>query len=170
MQQVVRSAVQRRRRHDVVAGLAQREECERLGGLAGRDGERARDADRRGATTFERAQASLERTLGGVHDPGVDVADLGQTEQVRGVLGVAELERRRLVDGNGACPSCRVRFAADVDLLGLETPVVTHPHDTRPRIPTRQLGFYRNVRAGRGLAPRRAHRPIRRPWHRSSPG
>ena len=78
VQQVVRAAVQRRRRDDVVAGLAQRHEGERLGGLAGGDGERAGQADRRGAAALERVDASLERRLRRVHDAGVDVADLGR--------------------------------------------------------------------------------------------
>ena len=71
-------------------------------------------------------ESGLERTLGRVHDARVDVADLGQTEEVRCVLGVAEFERRRLVDGHRSRAGGRIGFAADVDLLGLEAPVVAH--------------------------------------------
>ena len=126
VEQVVRAAVERRRGDDVVAGLAQRHERERRGRLTRRDGEGARNADRGGAPALERVEPRLERTLRRVHDAGVDVADLGEPEQVGGVLGVAELERRGLVDRHRTRAGGRIGLAADVDLLGLETPVVTH--------------------------------------------
>ena len=132
VQQVVRAAVQRRRGDHVVAGLAQRHEGERLGGLAGGDGERAGQADGGGAAAFECVDPGLQRRLRRVHDAGVDVADLGEPEQVRGVVGVAELVRRRLIDRHRPGAGRRVGLAADVDLLGLESPVVTHRRQTLP--------------------------------------
>ena len=95
----------------------------RLGGLAAAHDQRAGQADGRGDATLEAAQPGLERTLGGVHDAGVDVADLGQREQVLRVRGVAELEARGLVDGHRTGAGGRVGLAADVDLSCLETPV-----------------------------------------------
>ncbi len=126
VQQVVGAAVQRRRGDDVVAGLAQRHERERFGSLTGCNGERAGEPDRRGAAAFERVDAGFERGLRRVHDAGVDVADLGEAEQVGGVVGVAELVRRRLIDRHRPGAGGRIGLAADVNLLGLETPGVTH--------------------------------------------
>ena len=68
-----------------LAGLGQRQDGQRLGRLAGGDGEGAGDADRRGAPALQRVEPRLEHRLRRVHDAGVDVADLGQREQVGGV-------------------------------------------------------------------------------------
>ena len=57
-------------------------------------GERTGDADGGLGAALEAGDAGLEDPLGRVHDPGVDVADLGQREQVGGVVGVAELVGR----------------------------------------------------------------------------
>ena len=72
---------------------------------------------------LERGDALLQHVLGRVHDPRVDVAELGEPEQRRGVLGVAEDVGRRLVDRGGAGAGGRVGRGAGVDLLGLEGPV-----------------------------------------------
>ena len=50
----------------------------------------ARGQSHRGRAAFEEADALLQHVLGGVHDPGVDVAQLLQGEQVGGVLGALE--------------------------------------------------------------------------------
>ena len=52
------------------AVLGQVEQCDRLGRLTARDGERADAA-------VERGHALLEDGLGRVHDAGVDVAQFG---------------------------------------------------------------------------------------------
>ena len=81
-------------------------------------------ADReRADAAFERGHALLEHVLGRVHDPRVDDAELFEPEQRGRVLGVAEHERRRLVDRDGPGAGRRVGFCAGVDLTGLETPV-----------------------------------------------
>ena len=123
VQLVVGAAVERRARHDVPAVLGEVEQRDRLGGLAARRGERA-DA------TLERGDAVLEHGLGRVHDPRVDVAELGEPEEVRGVLGVAEDERRRLVDRHRPRARGRVGLGAGVDLTSLESPI---GHDVSPR-------------------------------------
>ena len=87
------------------------------------DDEGSRNPDRGRATALECVDPRLERSLRGVHDARVDVADLGETEQVGGVLGVAELIRRGLVDRNRSRTGRRVGLAADVDLLGFESPL-----------------------------------------------
>ena len=132
VEQVVRAAVERRRGDDVVTGFAQRHQRQRLGGLTRGDGERAGQPDRGDAATLECVDTGFERRLRRVHDAGVDVADLGQPEQVRRVLGVAELVRRRLVDRHRPGTGRRVGLAADMDLLGLESPLVTHRAETLP--------------------------------------
>ena len=140
VQLVVGAAVERRARHDVPAVLGEVQQRDRLRGLPARDGQRA-DA------TFERDHALLERVLGGVHDPRVDVAELGETEQRGRVIGVAEHERRRLVDRRDTCAG-RVRLGAGVHLTGLETPVghgclltIVRCRNAMDRNPTGQVGI-----------------------------
>ena len=71
---------------------------------------------RKGAPTPSRLGDRAPRGLAwvGSHDPGVDVAGLGQREQVRGVLGVEDVRRglvdqhrRALVVGSGVWPPWR---------------------------------------------------------------
>ena len=78
----------------MVAGLGEVEQGERLGGLAAGDQQRADAA-------LERGDALLDRGLRRVHDPGVDVAELLEREQVRGVVGVVEGVGGGLVDRQG---------------------------------------------------------------------
>ena len=119
VEEVVRAAVERGGGHEVVARLGDVEDGEGLGGLAGgeRDG---------GQPALERGDALLEHVLGGVHDPRVDVAELGEPEQRGGVLGVAERVGRGLVDRGGARAGRRVGRGARVHLLGLEGPGFGH--------------------------------------------
>ena len=65
----------------MVPGARQRQERERLRRLAG--GER-----HGGDPALQRGDALFQDVLRGVVDPGVDVAGLGQREEVGGVLGV----------------------------------------------------------------------------------
>ncbi len=101
VEQVVGAAIQRGRRHEVAARLGEGEDRQRLGRLAGGHSERARQAHSSGATALERVDPGLEHSLRGVHDPGVDVADLGQGEQVRRVRRIPELVAGGLVDRHG---------------------------------------------------------------------
>jgi hypothetical protein len=140
-QQVVGAAVERGRRHDVVAGLRQVEDGEGLGRLAGRQRQGAGQADGRVGRALQRGHPGLDHGLGGVHDARVDVADLGQREQVRGVLGAAELVRGRLVDRLGPRPGGRVGYLPGVDLPGVEVPVggsALVTHSGHPSHPPRQ--------------------------------
>ena len=121
LEQVVGSAVDRRGRDDVVAGLRDVEHRVRLGCLA------ACDEEGTGAA-LERGEALLDDILRRVHDARVNVAELGQREEVRGVLGVVEDVRRRLIDRRRACLGGRVGLSARVDLLGFEAPVFRCGH------------------------------------------
>ena len=69
LEQRARAAVQLGRRHDVIAGFAQRGDGQELGGLpaGGRD---------RADATFEAGHALLERGDGRIADAAVDVAEL----------------------------------------------------------------------------------------------
>ena len=94
LEEVVRAAVDRRRRDDVVARLRDVQHGERLGRLA--------RGDEQGAgAALERREALLDDRLGRVLDARVDVAELGEREQVLRVLGVVEHVRRGLVDRRG---------------------------------------------------------------------
>ena len=81
LQQVDGAPVERRRGDDVVACLGDVEQGQGRRGLAARD-EQGTDA------ALERRDPLLDHGLGGVHDPGVDVAELLEREKVRGVLVV----------------------------------------------------------------------------------
>ena len=104
-EQVVRAAVERRRRDDVVAGPGEVEDRQRLGRLAGGDAE-GRDA------ALERGDALLEDVGRRVHDPGVDVPELLEPEQPRGVRGVIEDVARGGVDRDGPGVRRRVGLLA----------------------------------------------------------
>ena len=115
VKQVVGAAVERGRRDDVVAGLGDVEQRER----------RRRPARWRPPAPRCRPRArrrAARHVLRRVHDARVDVAELGEREEVCGVLAVAEHVGRRLVDRHRAGAGRRVGARAGVDLLGLEAP------------------------------------------------
>jgi hypothetical protein len=87
VEEVVGAAVERGGGDDLVAGVGEGGDGERLRGLAGGGGKGGRSA-------FERGDALLEDVGGGVHDAGVDVAELLQAEEAAGVVGVVEDGRR----------------------------------------------------------------------------
>ena len=145
VQEVVRAAVERRRRDDVAAVLGQVQQRDRLRGLPAR-GRECADA------AVERGHPLLEHRLGRVHDPRVDDAELREAEQRRRVVGVAEDVARRLVDRNGPGAGGRVGqplrrgpAGSRIPSLGHVDLLTTAPYCGRrtvsPRIPTGQVGF-----------------------------
>jgi hypothetical protein len=112
-EQGVRAAVKRGGRHDVVAALAQREDCRRFGRLAGGAGERR-------AAVLQRRHALLEHRHGRVGNARVDVAEGLQVEQACRVVRGVEHERGGLVDWRRARAGGRVRNLARVQAKGLE--------------------------------------------------
>ena len=68
---------------------------------------------------LERGDALLEHVRGRVHDPGVDVPELLEPEQARGVRGVVEHVAGRGVDRHRARVRGRVRLLAGVQGEGL---------------------------------------------------
>ena len=141
VEQVEGAAVQGCRGDDVVAGFADRQDRKRLSGLAGRNGERTGNADGRLGAALECRHPSLEDALGRVHDAGVDVAHLGEREEVRCVLGAVERERRRLVDRHGSGVGGAIGLLSGVDLGGLELPGIGHGRDGTQQNMTQPLGF-----------------------------
>ena len=111
-EQVVRATVERRARDDVVAGAGEVEDRQRLGRLARRDPE-GPDA------ALESGDALLEHVGGRVHDPGVDVAELLQSEEAGGVIGVVEDVARGGVDRHCARLGRGINRLAGVDGEGL---------------------------------------------------
>ena len=89
--QVPGAAVEVGRADEIVARLADVLDRKQRGGLA-RSQRQPRDA------ALERGDALFEHGIRRVHDARVDIAEFGQPEQIRGVLAVAELVARRLVD------------------------------------------------------------------------
>ena len=110
----------------MVARLGQVQDGQRLRGLSRGHGQRSGDPDGGLSATFQRGEPGLQHHLGGIHDPGVDVAHLGQPEQGGSVLGVAEHIGGGLVDGHSPRSGGRIGLLPRVDLLGLETPVFAH--------------------------------------------
>ncbi len=126
VQLVVRAAVEGGRRHDVPSALGQVGERHELRGLPARGRQGADPA-------LECRHPVLERRLRGVHDPRVDVAELLEPEQRRGVRGVAEDVAGGLVDRDGPRPRRRVGCRTRVHLLGLESPALGHVGSPRVR-------------------------------------
>ena len=97
MEELVGAAVEVVGRDDLVAHLGDVQQGERGRRLPGGHRQRA-------GAAFDRGDALLEHVGGRVHDPGVDVPELLQGEQVRRVLGVLEDVGGRLVDGTARAP------------------------------------------------------------------
>ncbi len=91
---------------DMVPGLTDIGDRQELRRLSGGDGEG-------GHAPFQRGDSFFEHRRGGVHDARIDVAELLQGEELRGIVGVVEDEGGRLVDGNSA------RFGGGVDGVAL---------------------------------------------------
>ena len=108
VEEVVGAAVERGGGDDLVAGGGEGDDGEGFGGLAGGGGEA-------GDAAFERGDALLEDVGGGVHDAGVDVAELLQREEAGGVVGVLKKIGSGLVDGHGAGAGGGVGRLAGVD-------------------------------------------------------
>jgi len=114
LQQVVAAAVDGLLCHDVVTGLCQRLDGVSDGGSAGSGGQSSHAA-------LQSSDALLEHILRGVGQAAVDVACIGQTETVSGVLAVAEHIGSGLVDGHGAGIGCGIGLLlANVKLQGLK--------------------------------------------------
>ena len=95
VEQRMRTAVERRGRHDVIAGAAQREDRRHFRRLPGGRG-KAR------ASALERRHPLLEHRHRGVGDARVDVAERLQVEEARRVVRGVEDERGGLIDRRGA--------------------------------------------------------------------
>ena len=108
VEQVVGAAIERSGGNDLVARRRQRDDDEGFGGLSG--GQR-----QPGDSAFERGDALLEDVGRRVHDAGVDVAELLQGEESRGVVGIVEHVGRGLVDRHGARLGCGIDVLAAVD-------------------------------------------------------
>ena len=111
-----RSAVQARRRDEVLSGVADREERRGDGGLP------RCEAERRGAAVH-RTEPLLEDVVRRVHEPAVDVSELGEPEEVRRVLRVVEDVRRGRIDRH------RPRIRRRIGLLPC-----MHRHRTEPML------------------------------------
>ena len=110
-----RAAVEVRGRDDVVAGTGERGEGDELGAETGCRGDGPE-------TALERRDALLEARDRRVREAAVDVAVLLQGEAGRGIRGVVEDERARLVDRQRARAAHRIRDVARMDGAGAETP------------------------------------------------
>ena len=108
LEEVVGAAVQGGAGDDVVAGAGQVEDRQRFSSLAGCDSQGAH-------ATLESGDALFEHVRGGVHDPGVDVAELLQAEEAGRVVGVVEDVARGGVDRDRSRLGRRIDTLAGVD-------------------------------------------------------
>ena len=96
MEQSIRSAVEVVGRDNLVAGLGDVQQGKRDGRLAACHSEGTH-------APVESRDALFEDVGGRIHQPCIDVAELGQGKEVGRVFGVLELVRGRLIDRNGPC-------------------------------------------------------------------
>ena len=118
-QQVVRAAVDRTRRDDVVAGRAQRRHRQVHGRLPARRRDRADAA-------FERRDALFEHRVGRIRQPRIDVPGAFDVEQARGKVGIRKHERRRLIDRRRSRAGGRIRSLPGVQRQRVEAALVCH--------------------------------------------
>ena len=123
LEQVPGPAVQARAGNDVVAGAGQVEDRQGLGGLA-------RGEAQRPDAALEGGDPLLEHTSRWVHDPGIDIAELLQPEESRGVGSVIEDIARRGVDGHraGICRGVGLLAGMQRQRLGVELGLVNLCH------------------------------------------
>ena len=114
LQQVVAAAVDGLLSYDVVAGLSQ---C--LDGVG--DGSCTGSSSQSSHAAFQSCNALLEHILGGVCQTAIDVAGVGQTKAVSGVLAVAEDIGSGLVDRHSTGIGSGIGLLlANVKLQGLK--------------------------------------------------
>ena len=111
---VDRAAVELAGGHELVTRLHDGMEGEQLGRVA-------RCHRERGRAALERRHLAFERSLGGVHDAGVDVAEGAQRKKVGGVLHVVEDVGRGLIDRRDARARRGVRRLAGMQRQRVET-------------------------------------------------
>src|SRR5690606_34058376 len=88
---IIRSAIQVRTGHEILAGLQNIVKGQQLGRLSG-------SRPQRGDTTFKRRNAFLENIGRGVHEPRIDVPELLQFEKIGAKLRAVDDIRSRLVN------------------------------------------------------------------------
>ena len=108
----------------MISSLGNVEYREGLGRLATGQGERC-------GAPFERGDTLLEHVLSRVLNAGVNVAELGERKQIRGMLGAVKNVGRGLVDRHGTRLGGRVGTGeARVYLLGFKLPLAGLGHDS----------------------------------------
>ena len=77
---------------------------------------------------FERSDPLLEHRHGGIADPRINVTGLLHIEEGGCVIGVAKHERRRQINGRGACAGVTVWGCAGVQGQRIESVIVALAH------------------------------------------
>ena len=114
MEEIVGAAVERSGGNDLVAGAGQSGDDESLGSLSG-------GGCQAGGSAFEGGNALLKDVGGGVHDAGVDVAELLESEETGRVIGIVKDVGGGLVDRHGARLGGGIDLLAGVNGQGCET-------------------------------------------------
>ena len=131
------SAVKTRRRDEVLAHVTDR--------LKGRcDRRLSRGEGESGRAAVHRSQALFENIVRRVHQPAIDVAELGEAEEIGGMFRAVENIRGRRVDRDGTRVRGRVGHLTRVDSKGSEAVI---------RFVTHRFDLLRLSRVGRRLSP-----------------
>ena len=113
--EVVRAAIDRRLRHDVIALLAQR--LQRI-----RDCRRAAGRGQRRSAAFQRRDALFKHILRGIVHAAVDVALLGKIKQRGRMRSAVKDIARRLINRHSARAGCGIGlFLTNMKLHGFKT-------------------------------------------------
>ena len=90
------------------------------------DGRRAGSRGQRARAPFQGGHALLEDVRGGIHDAGIDVAVLLQSEERLGVVAIVENIGAGLVNRNGARCCGAVWFLARMNLKRFKMQILFH--------------------------------------------
>jgi len=113
VKKVIRSAIQGRAGNDFIPGFCDGCDCEDFGSLTRSGCNCVRSAFQCGDSIFENRRCRI-------HDPGVDVAELLERKQSRGVSGVVKHVARGLVNRHGAGLGGWIDGLSSVEGLGFE--------------------------------------------------
>ena len=142
-----RAAVKPGRCHHIAARLHQREQRHDLRGVT-------RRAAHRPDAAFQRRHPFGQRRHRGVGQAGIDIADLLQIEQFRGMFAVAEHIGRGLIDRHLPRPGCRVRLGPGVNLQRVKAIGWRVSHHSLPEWLRGQVRRNRSLRQSRHCAGR----------------
>src|SRR6185437_2077793 len=86
-----------------------------------------------GHSAFQRRDSLFQDVGGGIHDAGVDIAELLQPKQRSRVVGILKHERSRLIDGHGAGSRRGIDILASVNGESGGSMLIRFRHSISPK-------------------------------------